>query len=92
MKKWIVSILILLLAILVFGGVIVFNKGKEEKIAEFLANRPIPEFTVTASVIESKTWTPYLRAIGFIEPIQGVNIANEAPGKITKINFICIHS
>jgi len=85
MKKWIASAI--LLAILVFGSVIGFNMFKAEKIREYLANRPIPEFPVTTTTIKPEDWKPHLRAIGFIEPIQGVNIANEVAGKIIKINF-----
>jgi len=85
MKKWIASALVL--AILVFGSVIAFNQIKAIKVAEFIANRPTPEFSVTSQTITSDSWTPYLRAIGFIEPIQGVTIANEVSGKIIKINF-----
>ncbi|MFT6984909.1 MAG: membrane fusion protein (multidrug efflux system) [Psychromonas sp.] len=85
MKKWIASAI--LLAILVFGSVIGFNMFKASKIKEFLANRPIPEFPVTSETIKLQEWTPHLRAIGFIEPIQGVNIANEVAGKVARINF-----
>jgi len=86
MKKWI--FFAILLAILVFGSVIGFNMFKAQKIKEFLANRTIPEFSVTSQTIKTTNWTPHLRAIGFIEPIQGVTIANEVSGKIVKINFI----
>lgn len=86
MKKWIACAIVL--AILVFGSVIGFNTFKAGKIKEFLANRPIPEFSVTSHTIKTKNWTPHLRAIGFIEPIQGVTITNEVSGKIVKINFI----
>ena len=85
MKKWIAAAI--LLAILVFGSVIGFNTFKNIKIKEYLANRPIPEFPVTSTTVGLDSWTPHLRAIGFIEPIQGVNIANEVAGKIVKINF-----
>lgn len=86
MKKWIASAL--LLAILVFGSVIGFNMFKAQKIKEYLANRPIPEFPVTSIEIKQEDWTPHLRAIGFIEPNQGVTITNEVSGKIVKINFV----
>ena len=86
MKKWIASALVL--AVLVFGSVIGFNMFKAKMIKDYLANRPIPEFPVTSETITLKEWTPHLRAIGFIEPTQGVTIANEVSGKIVKINFI----
>lgn len=85
MKKWIASAI--LLAILIFGSVIGFNMFKAVKIKEFLANRPILEFPVTSETITLQEWTPHLSAIGFIEPIQGVNIANEVAGKVVSINF-----
>ncbi|PKG39561.1 efflux RND transporter periplasmic adaptor subunit [Psychromonas sp. Urea-02u-13] len=86
MKKWIASALVL--AVLVFGSVIGFNMFKASKIQEFLASRPIPEFPVTSHTIKTEEWTPHLRAIGFIEPIQGVTVANEVAGKIVKIDFV----
>ena len=52
MKKWIASALIL--AILVFGSVIGFNMFKAKMISKFLANRPIPEFPVTATTLKLK--------------------------------------
>jgi len=85
MKKWIASAIIL--ALLIFGSVIGFNMFKGMKIKEFLANRPIPAFPVTSTTVKLEDWTPHLRAIGFIEPIQGVNIANEVTGKVVKIEF-----
>lgn len=85
MKKWIA--LALLLAVLVFGSVIGFNMYKAVRIKEYLANMPIPTFPVTSQEISTQDWTPHLRAIGFIEPIQGVTVANEVAGKIVKINF-----
>jgi len=86
MKKWIFFAIIL--ALLVFGSVIGFNMFKAQKIKEFLANRPIPEFSVTTQTITTEDWTPHLRAIGFIEPIQGVTIANEVSGKVVRIDFV----
>jgi membrane fusion protein, multidrug efflux system len=85
MKKWIASAIIL--AIVVFGSVIAFNMFKAQKIKEYLASRPIPEFPITSITVKTEDWTPHLRAIGFIEPIQGVTIANEVAGKVAKINF-----
>ena len=85
MKKWIASAIIL--AIVVFGSVIGFNIIKAQKTKEYLAAMPVPEFPVTATMVKLEDWTPHLRAIGFIEPIQGVTVANEVAGKVSKINF-----
>ncbi|MGC9458392.1 efflux RND transporter periplasmic adaptor subunit [Vibrio genomosp. F10] len=85
MKKW--TFFMLLIAIVLFGSVIGFNLIKQQKIAEYLANRPEPEFPVTAVEIKSVDWVPVIEAIGFIEPNQGVTIANETNGVIDKITF-----
>ncbi|MCK5818375.1 MAG: efflux RND transporter periplasmic adaptor subunit [Psychromonas sp.] len=85
MKKWIFSAI--LVAILFFGTVIGFNMFKAQKIKEYMANRPIPEFSVTVTTVKAKNWEPHLRAIGFIEPNEGVGIANEVQGTVVSINF-----
>ncbi len=77
----------LLIAVLLFGSVIGFNLFKQQKIAEYLANRPEPEFPVTAIDVEAVDWVPVIEAIGFIEPNQGVTVANETSGVIERIAF-----
>ena len=85
MKKW--TFFMLLLALLLFGSVIGFNMFKQQKIAEYMANRPEPEFPVTVETIASSHWTPTIEAIGFIEPNQGVTLTTEVNGIIDKISF-----
>ncbi|BAC92802.1 efflux RND transporter periplasmic adaptor subunit [Vibrio vulnificus] len=85
MKKW--TFFMLLIAILLFGSVIGFNLFKQKKIAEYLANRPEPEFPVTVTEVKPVDWVPVIEAIGFIEPNQGVTIANETSGVIKQIRF-----
>jgi membrane fusion protein, multidrug efflux system len=85
MKKWMA--IMLLIALALFGSVIGFNMFKQKKIAEFMANRPEPEFPVTAMVIKSQDWTPTIEAIGFVEPNQGVTLSTELAGTIDQIAF-----
>ncbi|WP_077262040.1 multidrug efflux RND transporter periplasmic adaptor subunit VmeC [Vibrio campbellii] len=85
MKKW--TFFMLLIAVLLFGSVIGFNLFKQQKIAEYMANRPEPEFPVTVTEVKAVDWVPVIEAIGFIEPNQGVTIANETSGVIDKISF-----
>ncbi|WP_117235546.1 efflux RND transporter periplasmic adaptor subunit [Vibrio maerlii] len=85
MKKW--TFFMLLIAVLLFGSVIGFNMFKQQKIAEFMANRPEPEFPVTVTEVKPVDWVPVIEAIGFIEPNQGVTVANETSGVIDKIAF-----
>lgn len=85
MKKWILMILI---ALVLFGSVIGFNIFKQQQIAEYMANMPEPDFPVTVVETQTADWVPTIQAIGFIEPNQGVDIANEISGKIDKIAFL----
>ena len=61
MKKWIVM---LLLAILLFGSVIGFNIMKQRGIAQYMANMPEPEFPVTVLETQTANWIPAMN----IEP------------------------
>ena len=85
MKKW--TFYMLLISILLFGSVIGVNLFRQHKIEEFLANRPEPEFPVTTTEVQSVDWVPMIEAIGFIEPNQGVTLANQSAGVIDKIAF-----
>ena len=85
MKKWMA--IMLLIALALFGSVIGFNMFKQKKIAEFMANRPEPEFPVTAMVTKAQDWVPTIEAIGFIEPNQGVTLSSELSGTIDSIRF-----
>ena len=77
----------IVIVLLLFGSVIGFNLFKQQKIAEYLANRPEPEFPVTVTQVKPVDWVPVIEAIGFIEPNQGVTVANETSGVIDKISF-----
>lgn len=85
MKKW--TFFMLLIAVLLFGSVIGFNLFKQQKIAEYLANRPEPEFPVTVVTANPVDWVPVIEAIGFIEPNQGVTLTTETAGVIDQITF-----
>ncbi|EKP0307530.1 efflux RND transporter periplasmic adaptor subunit [Aeromonas sp. 164P] len=85
MKKWMA--IMLLIAIALFGSVIGFNLFKQKMIAKYMANRPEPEFPVTAMVTKAQDWVPTIEAIGFIEPNQGVTLSTELAGTIDAITF-----
>ncbi|CAH0524312.1 efflux RND transporter periplasmic adaptor subunit [Vibrio hippocampi] len=85
MKKW--TFFMLLIAILLFGSVIGFNLFKQQKIAEYMANRPEPEFPVTVTTVDAVDWVPVIEAIGFVEPNQGITLSSETSGIIDKISF-----
>jgi membrane fusion protein (multidrug efflux system) len=47
---------------------------------------PPPE-TISTFKVQSQEWTTYIRSIGSLKPIQGVDLESEIPGVITEINF-----
>lgn len=85
MKKWI--LVMLTIALVTLGSVIGFNLFVKGKIADAIANMPEAEFPVTALAVSPTQWQPTIDAIGFVEPHQGITIANEAAGVVTNIAF-----
>ena len=85
MKKW--TLVMLIIALLTFGSVIGFNLMVKGKIADAIANMPEPISPVTAMIVTPEKWQPTINAIGFVEPNQGLTIANELSGVVSEINF-----
>ncbi|RKF21549.1 efflux RND transporter periplasmic adaptor subunit [Alginatibacterium sediminis] len=85
MKKWIAFAL--LFAVLLFGSVFGFNMFKQQKIAEFMAARPVPSLPVEVQQATVRDWTPSIKSIGFIEPFQGVTVSSSVAGLVDKIHF-----
>ncbi|MBE8168634.1 MAG: efflux RND transporter periplasmic adaptor subunit [Shewanella sp.] len=85
MKKWI--LIMLIIAVAAFGSVIGFNYFVKGKIAHVIANLPEAEFPVTTETVKLTGWQPVINAIGFVEPLQGVTLANELAGTVTNIEF-----
>ena len=85
MKKCIAAMLAL--ALLLFGSVIGFDLFKKQKIAEFMANRPVPKMPVDVVAVQTRDWQPYIAAIGLIEPFQGVVLSTSVSGLVSAIRF-----
>jgi membrane fusion protein, multidrug efflux system len=80
-----------MLMIIGFGIVVVgiaFYKYSEIKAmgAKFASMGPSPEAITTAQSTE-EVWTQSLDVVGEFAPVQGVTLAAEAAGKISKIHF-----
>ncbi len=83
-KRFIIAIILI---VLICGGLVGFNLFKEQKIAEFFANRPRPTVTVSTVKAEAETWKPGIEAIGTVGARQGVDVASRAAGIVTEILF-----
>ena len=85
MKKWMV--IMLLVALLLFGSVIGFNFYKFAQMGKAMASKPAPVFPVTTLTVKGTDWAPTLEAIGFIGPNQGLDIGTQIAGSVDKISF-----
>ncbi|MBD1546162.1 efflux RND transporter periplasmic adaptor subunit [Roseibium aggregatum] len=83
-KRFIIAIILI---VLVCGGLVGFNLFKEQKIAEYFANRPRPTVTVSTVTAEAQSWKPGIEAIGTVGARQGVDVASRAAGIVTGILF-----
>jgi membrane fusion protein (multidrug efflux system) len=85
--RYVVAVLGLLLLVAGLAGV----KGKQ--IASLMAMGkemqkagPPPE-AVNTAVVQQQTWEGTLSAVGSIAPVKGVDVSNDAPGVVWRINF-----
>lgn len=73
-----------LLLIIVLAGIKV--RQIQGKIAMFAKMTPPPE-AVTTTKLESQRWPQSIRAVGTVQPVQGVVLSADLAGVVKKINF-----
>lgn len=76
-----------IIVFVVFGLVIIANFASQMIRTAVIKNLPEPTFPVTTTIVKLTSWQPTLRAIGFVEPHQGVQLSNEMSGTVTQIHF-----
>ncbi|KEQ15097.1 hypothetical protein GZ78_24880 [Endozoicomonas numazuensis] len=77
----------LLIAVLVFGSVIGYQYYVEFATNRYLSEQKPPAVPVSAYTIMPQSWQPSIKAVGFIEPVQGVTLSIAESGIINKIHF-----
>ncbi|OGT36558.1 MAG: hypothetical protein A3F12_05155 [Gammaproteobacteria bacterium RIFCSPHIGHO2_12_FULL_38_14] len=80
--KKIILIAIVILAIL-FGYKLIQNYLTQAARSAFVP----PPITVSATKVQSVKWSPYLSSIATLQAINGVNLAPQVAGVVTKIYF-----
>lgn len=69
------------------GALVLIKKGQFSAMAEAGKQMgPMPE-SVSTFTVEAQEWLTKIRAVGSIEPIQGVALEAEVPGIVREINF-----
>lgn len=82
------KLLVAAIAVAVVVGAIVYAKlAQFSAMGEAAALMAPPPETVTAMMVERATWEQTIRAVGTLEPVQGVMVSAEVGGRVTAIGF-----
>jgi membrane fusion protein (multidrug efflux system) len=69
----------------VLGGIFGWKHIQQQQAAAMQG--PPPPAVVASARVASETWSPRLEAVGSLVAVQGIDVANEAPGLIREIQF-----
>ncbi len=78
---------ILIAALLVFGGLFAMQWYGAKQMNEAMDNRPRNTVTISATQAESVRWQSSIEAVGTLSPINGAALATEVPGIVERIHF-----
>ncbi|SFF27184.1 membrane fusion protein, multidrug efflux system [Fontimonas thermophila] len=78
---------LLLLALVLFGGVFAMKWFGNKMMVQYLENMPIPPATISAAEAQIMRWDNRLEAIGTLVPVQGADLTTEVGGVVEAIHF-----
>ncbi|WP_417520630.1 efflux RND transporter periplasmic adaptor subunit [Marinobacter sp.] len=70
----------------VLGGIFGYKFYQFGQMKEMLS-QPQPPAEVSATEARTESWTPSIKAVGSVNAVNGIEVANEVPGVISSINF-----
>ena len=70
----------------VLGGIFGYKFYQFGQMQEKMG-QPRPPAQISAVQAQTEMWTPAIKAVGSIEAVNGIEVANEVPGVIETINF-----
>ncbi|MCG3171157.1 MAG: Multidrug resistance protein MdtA [Pseudomonadales bacterium] len=73
--------------VLVFGTIFGFIEGKQRLIDRYLADFEPPPVTVSAQPARRERWDVAIAAVGTLKAVQGVDLATESSGVVTRLHF-----
>jgi membrane fusion protein (multidrug efflux system) len=79
-------IVLLLLALVLFGGVFGMKWFGNKMMVQYLENMPTPPATITATEVGQMVWDNRLEAIGTLVPVNGAELTTEAGGIVQAIH------
>lgn len=70
----------------VLGGIFGYKFYQFSQMEKQLS-QPQPPALISATSAKAENWTPELKAVGSVEAINGIEVANEVPGVVETISF-----
>jgi membrane fusion protein (multidrug efflux system) len=70
----------------VLGGIFGYKFYQFGQMQEQMS-QPQPPAQISATEAQTESWTPAIKAVGSVEAVNGIEVANEVPGVIEAINF-----
>ena len=86
-KTFVRLVVLLLIALVLFGGVFFMKWFGNKMMAQYLENMPMPPATISATEVASMTWDNRLEAVGTLVPVNGAELTTEASGIVQAIHF-----
>ncbi|HKK57646.1 efflux RND transporter periplasmic adaptor subunit [Marinobacter sp.] len=79
-------VIVIILLGVVLGGIFGYKFYQFGQMQEQMS-QPQPPAKISAVTAQTESWTPQIKAVGSIEAINGIEVANEVPGVVQEINF-----
>lgn len=79
-------IIVIIFLGVVLGGIFGYKSYQSDQMKEKLS-QPQPAAIISAVIAQTESWLPTIKAVGSIEAVNGIQIANEVPGVVETINF-----
>lgn len=70
----------------VLGGIFGYKFYQSGQMQEQMS-QPQPPALISAIEAQTESWTPAIKAVGSLEAVNGIEVANEVPGVVEQINF-----
>lgn len=80
-------VILLIIAAVVFGGLIGTKVFMNQMVNEFLDNMPVPPAVVSAAQAKPDRWIREVTSVGTVSAIQGAELTTEVSGIVEKIHF-----
>ena len=79
--------ILLIAAVVVFGGLIGFKLFVNQKMNEFFDHMPVPPSVISATEARDDSWVRQVTSVGTVSAIRGADLTTEVSGIVKTIHF-----